>query len=117
MTDIYGARVSTAGTVLDPGGVPLVAQSYDESGGGVSWDGTSFLLGWQDHRATDAGVYASRMSSEGVLLDAGGFPLFITTGGYDDVGIATLGDTHLVVFDYSSGGTGGVRVMGRRHGT
>ena len=115
--DIYGARVSASGAVLDPGGVPLRNGSAFEGGAGLSWDGAHYLLGWHDDRDGTLHVYASRMTATGALVDGtDGFPVHTeirSTGG--PVQSAVVGGTHFLIFQhavrFSSGQTtSGVRV-------
>lgn len=70
-SDIYGARVSSTGQVLDPGGLPLAAGSNTEYSPGLSFDGTQYLLAWagSSRWTIDYGVFASRLSTDGKVLD------------------------------------------------
>jgi hypothetical protein len=81
---IVAARVSTAGTVLDPGGIALC--SVGGCGGrlAAAWDGARYLVLWSDTRQhqTVHNIYGNRLSPAGELLDGdavtGGWP--VTTG-------------------------------------
>ena len=46
--DIYGARLTTNGEILDPEGIPIWATEYDEVTPSVAWDGTNYLVVWED---------------------------------------------------------------------
>ena len=46
--DIYAARVSEAGVVLDPVGIPISKAAGNQRAPAVSFDGTSFVVVWQD---------------------------------------------------------------------
>jgi len=68
--DIYAARVSGAGSVLDPGGVAVAADARAEEGAAVAWDGANFLVVWQhDHYPNVWDVRGARFSPAGKLID------------------------------------------------
>ena len=72
--DVYGARVDTAGKVLDPGGrIISSARSFQERPA-VSSDGVGFLVLWQDRRHGGSyDIYGARVSATGLVQDARGF--------------------------------------------
>ena len=49
--DIYGARVSAAGSVLDPAGIPISTAANNQIAPAVAWNGTDFLVVWEDYRS------------------------------------------------------------------
>ncbi len=65
---IYGARVSSTGTVLDASGIAIstVTNSYYPV---VASDGTEFMVAWLDNRG---GLYAGRVNGAGAVLNSGG---------------------------------------------
>jgi hypothetical protein len=73
--DIFGARVTPAGIVLDPGGIPISTARGIQEWPHVIFDGTNFFAVWEDTR-NDPGVfpprldiYGTRIRPDGVLLD------------------------------------------------
>ena len=70
--DIYGARVSPAGTVLDPGGFVVSGAQYSQFNPAVTWDGANFVVAWQDYRSIEFDIYAGRVASSGAVLDPEG---------------------------------------------
>jgi hypothetical protein len=72
--DIYGSLVTREGTVLNAGGFPVSAGATNEVSPAVAFDGTNYLVAWQDSRGSGGDdVYAARVTPAATLLDAGGF--------------------------------------------
>uniref|UniRef100_A0A7C4XV28 T9SS type A sorting domain-containing protein n=1 Tax=candidate division WOR-3 bacterium TaxID=2052148 RepID=A0A7C4XV28_UNCW3 len=72
--DIYGTRVTPAGTILDPSGIAICTEGHNQYYPSVTFDGINFLVVWQDERGAlgRADIYGARVSSEGVVLDPNG---------------------------------------------
>ncbi len=66
---VVGSRVSTAGALLDGGGVNLsgTKQPYAYAAESVTWDGVNWRIMWGEY-ATN---YVARVTSAGTLLDPG----------------------------------------------
>jgi MYXO-CTERM domain-containing protein len=80
--DIYGARISRGGELLEPGAFPISTAVNEQSSPDVAFNGTHFLVTWNDHRTGNAwSIYAARVSTTGTVLDATGLPLSIGTTG------------------------------------
>jgi hypothetical protein len=72
--DVYGARVSTGGVVLEPGGFLISAAPNHQKWPALAFDGTNYLVAWQDRRFTlRSDVYGTRVSPAGTVVDAAGF--------------------------------------------
>jgi hypothetical protein len=103
--DIYGARVAADGTVLDPGGIPLAVNSGRQTNPTVVFNGTDFVVAWEDHGGFIPNrIKATRVSPGGVKLDS---PPLILGGGASPE-IASSGSTTLVV--WTAGGIKGGRI-------
>jgi hypothetical protein len=70
--DVYACRVSPTGQVLDPGGFIVSDAQYSQVNPAVTWDGTNFVVAWQDYRSVEFDIYAARVSSSGTVLDPNG---------------------------------------------
>ncbi len=103
-TDIYGARVSGAGVLLDSGGRALSTAADAQYSPAVAHDGTSFLVVWQDLRNGGADIYGARVSGAGTLLDANGLAITTATGAQASPAVAHDGTRFLVVWQDSRGG-------------
>jgi hypothetical protein len=92
-SDIFGARVKHDGTVLDPNGIELAGGSGDESEPALSWDGTQWLLAWND----GGEVKVQRVSATGALPD---IPTTLSTGGStaSHPALAWNGSVHVAVW-------------------
>ncbi len=84
-TNIFAARVSADGKSLDAKGIPVCAAPGFQAYPMASFDGTNFVVAWQDYRPVegreqDWDLYAGRVSVEGKSLDADGFAVAAVAG-------------------------------------
>jgi hypothetical protein len=72
--DIYAARVTTGGKVLDPDGFPVAAiKGRNQVYATVAGNGRDFLVAWMDYWATPTyGIAATRVSPEGNVATSNG---------------------------------------------
>jgi hypothetical protein len=111
--DIYGARVSPTGTVLDPNGFPIANVAGNQTHPYVRLLGANYLVTYADDRSGSA-IYGMRVRpTDGALLDAaGGF--VIDSGGGDtryNPAAAKMGSTALVVWGQPPTGVRGTLVQ------
>ncbi len=71
-SDVHCARIAPSGTVLDTLGFAASMSGTARGSPSVSFDGINFLLAWQDARSGINSIYATRISTEGVVLDPEG---------------------------------------------
>jgi len=97
-TDLYGARVTRDGTVLDPDGIAVSSAEAEPECPAVSFDGTNFLVVWDDYRYDQSGpdICGARVSPEGVVLDTGGL-VICAEEGYQLVPAAGFDGTNFLV--------------------
>jgi Protein of unknown function (DUF3152) len=98
--DIYAARVSEAGVILDRLGIPISKAAGNQWAPAVAFDGSSFVVVWQDDRSasTRPDVYGARVSSAGVLVDPGGIAISSGPGGQLAPAVAGTGAGALVAW-------------------
>lgn len=73
--DIFGTRVSPAGIVLDPGGIPISTALGIQVWPDIIFDGDNYFVVWEDTRNGPdefppvQDIYGARITPDGVLLD------------------------------------------------
>lgn len=103
-TDVYGARVSSAGTVLDPGGLVVARAPGRQRYASTAWNGATWTVTFSDTRRTffnDEDIYMARLSSAGALLTPQGSKVAQSlAGGAGSSAVLAAGDgeTELAVW-------------------
>jgi hypothetical protein len=97
--DIYGTRVTSDGTVLDPSGVAISTAVYDQVQPAVTFDGANFLVAWQDGRSGSYDIYGARVTPGGSVLDPSGIAVSRATGDQELPAVAFDGTNFLVVWE------------------
>ncbi len=93
--DIYCARMNSAGTVQDLGGVLVSSVTNDQEEPSVGWDGTNFLAAWRDKNAA-YGIRGARINSSAVVQDASGILITSAAVGQYGPAIASQSGSSLV---------------------
>ncbi|MCK4941772.1 hypothetical protein KAS45_06720, partial [candidate division WOR-3 bacterium] len=103
--DIYGARVSQSGTVLDPTGILITPNANYQNNPDIAFDGTNYLVVWSDYRnGVDYDIYGARVTQAGTVVDPGGFTISTSSSDQHSPEIAFDGTSYLVVWeDYRNG--------------
>jgi hypothetical protein len=106
--DIYAARIAPDGTVLDPDGIPVSTLSDDEITPAVAWDGTNFLVVWEDGRNYNNGpgplctscndIYGARVGADGTVADPLGMPISVADKNQTSPKVAWNGQNYLVTY-------------------
>lgn len=96
---LRAARVTPNGEVLDPVGMPIPAGEGDQVSPAVAFDGTNYLLVWEDwRRGSYADIYGARVTPDGVMLDTGGFAISCAFDDQWRPAVAFDGTNYLVVW-------------------
>jgi len=98
--DIYVARVEPkTGKALDPKGILVCEAEGIQGYPAVAFDGTNFLVAWEDFRnGKDYDVYAARVSEDGKVLDEGGFPVAVRADNQARPAVGFAGGNYLVAW-------------------
>jgi large repetitive protein len=96
--NIYGARVTPAGTVLDTAGFVILQGTNDQCCPDLAFDGTNFLAVCADWRS-GGDIYGARVTPQGQVLDSVGFAIFQAAEAQDNPTLAFDGANFLVVWD------------------
>jgi hypothetical protein len=81
-SDIYGARVTAAGSVLDASGVAISTASRGQLEPRVEFGASRFLVVWRDQRTDQGNIYAARVrapATGAVVDDPAGIAIGVAT--------------------------------------
>jgi len=74
--DLYAARVTEEGKVLEPDGFPIIKRPSNQAWPAVAFAGGCYVVAWMDARQYPVyGIYFARVSPSGKVLDPEGIPL------------------------------------------
>ena len=96
LTDVYGVRVSSAGTLLDTSGIPIGVAKNGQTEPAVASDGTNWMVAWADAR-TGNDIYAARVTAAGVVQDPNGIPVALGSTKYHPA-IAFDGTNYFITY-------------------
>lgn len=96
--DIFCARLSADGSVIDPVGIVVCTENDEQTAPAVSFDGLNYLIVWQDYRYGVNRVFGARVSQSGTVLDPQGF--LVSTQGHaaEAPAISFGGQSYMVVW-------------------
>ena len=96
--DIYGARVSLGGILQDATGIAVSTAVGDQLQPAVAFDGTNYVVVWQDNRSGTYDVYAARVAPNGTVLDAAGIAVSTAAGAQESPALAFDGTNYFAVW-------------------
>ena len=98
--DLVGLRVSFAGEPLDAEPFLVSAAPGDEQSPAVAFDGTQWLVVWQDHRVGPLmNIYAARVAEDGTVREPAGIPVCTQDDHQRSPSVAAAGDGFVVVWE------------------
>lgn len=117
--DVFASRVTTTGntiTVLDgPAGFAVSTQTNDQRRAEVAFNGTEYLVVWQDRRGSNWDIYGQRVSAAGTLV-GGELAIATATGHQERPEVASDGTDWMVVWGDERGGSDADDIYSRRVG-
>jgi hypothetical protein len=100
-SDIYGARVSSAGAVAEPDGIAVCTAPGTQSLPTLAAGPGGYLVGWQDDRSAQSGsdIFGARVTATGTVRDTAGLPISLGPSGQFHPAVAANGTNFLVVWE------------------
>lgn len=108
-SDIYGMRLTPSGASLDPAGILLSAGDSAQRHPAIAFDGTNYLVVWEDYRSGSGDIYGLRVTRDGSVLDPGGFLISAESEDEWDPAVSCDGGNSLVVWQTWNDGAGDIR--------
>ena len=115
--DIYGARVAPNGSILDPSGFAICTAIKHQWQPSVAFDGTNYLVTWDDQRNFSHKIYGARVSAAGNVLDTAGIEISIGAGQKYNTALAFDGTNYFVVWEDGRNSTYDLEIYGARVST
>src|SRR6185503_18253807 len=88
---VVADRVSAAGVILDGPGFIVDQASTVAGSPSVAWNGSNYFAAWEAVRSSADGIFGSRISAGGTVLDPMGIPIYTGPGLVGDAAIASNG--------------------------
>jgi hypothetical protein len=99
LRDIYCARIDSNGTVVDPNGIAVSVAASSQSNSAIAFDGTNYLIVWQDKRNGTHDIYGARVTQNGAVLDPSGLTISTAAGDQINPSVAFDGTNFVVVWE------------------
>ena len=113
-SDVYGARVSASGSLLDAAGFPISTAAGGQWFPSVASDGSGHLVVWEDGRSGSSGVYGARVSASGEVLDPSGIAIATASYHQSSPAVGWGGSHYLVVWEDGREASGWYDIYGAR---
>jgi hypothetical protein len=68
--DIYGARISRAGIVLDPSGIAIATGPCDQRAPSVAFNGTDYIVVWYHQIGFEVNLHGAKVTPSGLVIDS-----------------------------------------------
>jgi hypothetical protein len=111
--DIYGARVTPEGVVLDPAGLAICTNTAIQTTPAVAASGSEALVVWTDFRNGSASdIYGARVGDDGLVVETNGIEVCRALGAQSAPAVAANGDGYFVAWTDARNGTANPDIYG-----
>ncbi len=94
--DIYGARVTSTGIILDPDGFPIITWPSNQGCGDIVYGDPHYFIAWDDMAGGPYHIYGLRLNSDGTVIDTNGIVICRQPGSQTMPAIAFDGTNFMV---------------------
>jgi len=103
VSDVFGTRVTSTGTVLDSAGLPINMSFSEQFEVALAWNGTHYLAAWSDGRGghLTEDLYCTLVTEDGVPAEPNGVLVCGADGAQVQSAVGWDGSTFLVVWSDS----------------
>jgi phosphoribosylformylglycinamidine (FGAM) synthase PurS component len=103
-SDIYGARVTPQGKVLDQSGIVVTRAKDCQRSPAVGFDGANFLVVWQNFHDWRWEIHGARLTPQGMMLDSSPIPISKTRSNKENLTVDFDGKSYLVAWEDNRAG-------------
>ncbi len=96
--DIYGARISADGFVLDPDGVPIGAGIVDEGQPDVAWNGSAWVVAWTAMVGNGSDIRVERLTADLETIGPNDNNFAASSFAQSNVSLAVDGTTTVAIY-------------------
>jgi hypothetical protein len=108
--DILGIRINQFGVILDSTPIVICAEPHDQKYPDIEFDGTHYLVAWQDSRGANTDIFGARVDTSGIVIDTVNIPISTATNRQERPSIAFDGTNYLVCWQDRRSGSGNYNI-------
>ncbi len=97
-SDIYGTLIDTSGRVLGSDSVPISVAGGEQVTPSVAWNGSAFLVAWDDARNGGHDIYGTEVSATGTVSSPTGVAYSTAAGDQTAPSVTANGSSFLVAW-------------------